>query len=65
MAATKVARTLSVGLNPSAMCRDQQCEWRSPESATTRQAAKEHAKQTGHAVTVQTVTRDVYEPVPA
>lgn len=65
MAATKVARTLTVSLDPVAMCRAQDCEWRSPAGPFARPAARKHAAATGHAVTVETVVRDVYEPVPA
>lgn len=61
--AARVMHTLSVGLNPLAVCDEEGCRFHSPESPQTRDLAKEHVKATGHRVLVETVTRDVYRAV--
>jgi hypothetical protein len=54
---------MSVTLNPMAACNSEEsegCTWSQPHSEFSRDAAKRHAKETGHPVIVETITRDLY-----
>jgi len=63
MTTKRVSMLMKVGLNPYAECVLDDCDWtRQPSSAAaaTIQAAKDHAKLTGHQVMVIHETRALY-----
>lgn len=54
----RVVRTMSATMLPTAGCETCNTGWGPSDIA--RDLAKQHAKDTGHAVIVETVTRDLY-----
>ena len=56
----KVYLGFSMTCHPWAECEHDECSWSKPMSPIARQAAREHAKRTGHAVLVVAEKRSVY-----
>lgn len=58
----RVERSLKIALRPSADCNAEGCDWTHPESQYTRDAAKEHVRDSGHPVIIKTETLEEWEP---
>jgi hypothetical protein len=57
---SRVIRQMSVGMLPRAECAVDDCGWDRDHGRQTRDAAKLHARATGHDVLVITEQRDLY-----